>query len=82
MFQPKVAMATILNSKGRVTNPKHMRDALHLLPGTEVVFAVNAEDEVVIRRIRTDSDRFEAMLGRADIRWKTDDLMEPLRADQ
>lgn len=81
-------MATTLTSKGQVTIPKRIRDALHLLPGAEVEFAVNEEGEVVIQRNRPvraarrqAKDRFEAVRGSADIRWKTDELMKLLRAD-
>ena len=41
-------MPTTLTSKGQVTIPKRIRDALHLLPGTAVEFAVNAGGEVVL----------------------------------
>ncbi|HQX60165.1 MAG: AbrB/MazE/SpoVT family DNA-binding domain-containing protein [Rhodoferax sp.] len=81
-------MATTLTSKGQVTIPKRIRDALHLLPGAEVEFAVNEDGEVVIQRNRPvraarrqAKDRFEAVRGSADIRWKTDELMKLLRAD-
>jgi antitoxin PrlF len=81
-------VATTLTSKGQVTIPKRIRDALHLLPGAEVEFAVNEDGEVVIQRNRPvraarrqAKDRFEAVRGRADIRWKTDELMKLLRAD-
>lgn len=81
-------MATTLTSKGQVTIPKRIRDALQLLPGAEVEFAVNAEGEVVIQRHRLvraarrqAKDRFQAVRGRADVQWKTDELMKLLRAD-
>ena len=81
-------MATTLTSKGQVTIPKRIRDALHLLPGAEVECAVNEDGEVVIQRNRPvraarrqAKDRFEAVRGSADIRWKTDELMKLLRAD-
>lgn len=81
-------MATTLTSKGQVTIPKRIRDALHLLPGAEVEFAVNEDGEVVIQRNRPvraarrqAKDRFEAVRGRADVRWKPDELMKLLRAD-
>lgn len=40
-------MATTLTSKGQVTIPKRIRDALHLLPGATVEFSVNAGGDVV-----------------------------------
>jgi AbrB family looped-hinge helix DNA binding protein len=80
-------MPTTLTSKGQVTVPKRIRDALHLLPGAAVEFSVNANGDVVLHRPRPSSgaplpkDRFDAVRGRADVRWRTDDLMKLLRAD-
>tara|TARA_R110001599_G_scaffold30831_2_gene103354 strand:- start:593 stop:832 length:240 start_codon:yes stop_codon:yes gene_type:complete len=77
-----------MTTKGQVTIPKHIREALHLVSGDEVEFALNAEGEVVIqshRSIRPSrraaKDGFEVVRGRADVRWKTDALMKLLRAD-
>jgi antitoxin PrlF len=81
------AIVTTLTSKGQVTIPKHIRDALHLQPGTSVAFAVNAAGEVVLHPVpsaRSRShprDRFEAARGKADVKWRTDDLMKLLRGD-
>jgi antitoxin PrlF len=81
-------MSTTLTSKGQVTIPKRIRDALQLLPGTAVEFSVNAVGEVVLhpprppkggRRVR--KDRFDTVRGSADVRWRTDELMKLLRAD-
>ncbi len=79
-------MATTLTTKGQVTIPKRIRDELQLLPGTSVQFSVNAAGELVLHRPRTAKglrrpkpDRFETVRGRADIRWRTDDLMKLLR---
>jgi antitoxin PrlF len=76
-------MTTSLTSKGQVTIPKQIRDALHLLPGTAVDFAVNAEGDVVIHkagaRENRKPDRFDRARGKADIKWRTDDLMALLR---
>jgi antitoxin PrlF len=76
-------MSTVLTSKGQVTIPKQIRDALHLAPGCVVDFAVNADGDVVIHKLEgaksTRPDRFEAARGRADIKWRTDDLMALLR---
>ena len=81
-------MATTLTSKGQVTIPKRIRDELRLLPGAPVEFSLNAAGEVVLHPARPArgarrqaSDRFEAVRGRADVHWKTDELMKLLRAD-
>lgn len=80
-------MATTLTSKGQVTIPKRIRDALHLQPGTAVEFSVNAGGEVVLhpprpaRKGGRPKDRFEAVRGRADVHWRTDELMKLLRAE-
>ena len=49
-------MAPRLTSKGQVTMPKRIRDALHLLPGTSVEFSVNAGGEVVLQPQRCARD--------------------------
>ena len=81
-------MSTTLTSKGQVTIPKRIRDELQLLPGTAVEFSVNRDGEVVLNRPRPPKgtrqarkDRFDAVRGRADVRWRTDELMKLLRAD-
>jgi antitoxin PrlF len=78
------AMPTALTVKGQVTLPKHIRVALGLLPGALLDFAVNKEGDVVIQRadraaVDTANDRFDAARGRADVPWRTDDLMALLR---
>jgi antitoxin PrlF len=80
-------MTTTLTSKGQVTIPKRIRDALGLHPGTAVEFSVNAGGEVVLHPARPPKkggprkDRFDAVRGRADVRWRTDELMKLLRAE-
>jgi len=78
-------MSTTLTSKGQVTIPKQIRTALDLQPGCAVEFAVNREGEVVIHKARTrvsrKADRFEAARGKADVKWRTDDLMALLRSE-
>ncbi len=77
-------MTTTLTSKGQVTVPKRIRDALQLLPGTAVEFSVNSNGEVVLRpaavRKKARMDRFAAVRGKADVKWRTDDLMKLLRS--
>ena len=76
-------MSTTLTSKGQVTIPKHIRDALYLEPGCAVDFAVDQNGDVVIRKVGARAsrrpDRFEMARGSADIKWRTDDLMAMLR---
>ena len=78
-------MSTVLTSKGQVTIPKQIREALHLAPGSVVDFAVNRDGEVVIHKVESPktgkADRFEAARGKADIKWRTDDLMALLRGE-
>jgi antitoxin PrlF len=82
------AMLATLTSAGQVTIPKRIRDALRLQPGAVVEFSANAAGEVVLhsrRPARSDNprrDRFDAMRGRADVRWRTDELMTLLRTEE
>mgnify|MGYP001160339442 FL=1 len=78
-------MSTTLTTKGQVTIPKPIRDALNLEPGMAVEFSVNRDGEVVLHPARkpgrraAPKDRFSAVRGSADIAWRTDDLMRLLR---
>lgn len=78
-------MSTTLTSKGQITIPKQIRDALNLAPGCAVDFAVNRDGDVVIHKVGTrpsrKPDRFEAVRGKADVKWRTDDLMALLRGE-
>jgi AbrB family looped-hinge helix DNA binding protein len=81
-------VATTLTSKGQVTIPKRIRDAMQLVPGAPVEFSVNAAGEVVLNPARPAGrarnlthDRFDAVRGRADVPWRTEALMKLLRAD-
>ena len=87
-------MSTTLTIKGRVTIPKQIRDALDLQPGCQLNFAVNDAGEVFLQKVESGNktsknkramssvkkDRFEQVRGRADIHWRTKDLMKLLRA--
>ena len=80
-------MATTITSKGQVTIPKHIRDALQLKPGNAVDFAVNRDGEVVLQRAQREparkraGDRFASVRGQAEVKWRTRDLMKLLRGE-
>ena len=88
-------MTTTLTIKGQVTIPKQIRDALNLQPGCKINFAVNDAGDVVLQEadavstIAADKkaiksapkDKFEQVRGRADIQWRTQDLMRLLRIE-
>jgi AbrB family looped-hinge helix DNA binding protein len=78
-------MSTTVTRKGQVTIPKKVRDALDLTPGCEVEFRVNADSEVVLHKVggqaRSKADRFETARGKADVKWRTDELMALLRGE-
>ena len=81
-------MQSTLSSKGQVTILKHIHDALKLLPGARLEFSVSASGDVLLHPPRALQgargavmDRFNATRGRADIPWRTDELMKLLRAD-
>lgn len=80
-------MNTTLTRKGQVTIPKRIRDEMQLLPGSTVTFTVNEAGQVVIQRASPGprgrkplGDRFDAVRGKADLRWRTDELMRLLRS--
>lgn len=76
-------MATTMTVKGQVTIPKKVREALRLSPGDRVAFDVNRAGHVVVQkagaRPRMRRDRFESARGRAQVPWRTDELMALLR---
>lgn len=78
-------MSTTMTVKGQVTIPKKVREALRLTPGDGVDFEVNREGQVVVQkagagaRATAKRDRFDAARGKAQVKWRTDDLMALLR---
>jgi AbrB family looped-hinge helix DNA binding protein len=76
-------MATTITSKGQVTIPKRVREALRLAPGDRVEFDVNRAGEVVVHKVGARAagrrDRFDAARGKAQVKWRTDELMALLR---
>ena len=55
------------------------------MPGCEVEFTVNREGEVVLHKSsghpKVKTNRFEAARGKADVKWRTDELMALLRGE-
>ena len=78
-------MATTITTKGQVTIPKRVRDALGLSPGDGVEFELNKQGEAVVRRAgpvaAREPDRFDRARGKATIKWNTDELMAILRPE-
>lgn len=77
-------MATTMTVKGQVTIPRRVREALRLSPGDDVDFAVNRDGQVVVRkagaRPAAKCDRFESARGKAQVKWRTEELMALLRS--
>ena len=76
-------MATTMTVKGQVTVPKKVRDALRLSPGDGVEFDVNNEGQVVVHkagmRPASKRDQLKSARGKAQVIWRTDELMALLR---
>jgi antitoxin PrlF len=83
VIPPESTVTTTMTVKGQVTIPKKVRVALRLSPGDGVDFTVNGEGEVVVckagARQTSKRDRFRSARGKAQIMWRTDDLMALLR---
>ena len=79
-------MSTTMTIKGQVTIPKKVREALRLSPGDGVEFAVNQHGEVVVHKAGRSAparrDRFDAARGKAQVKWRTDELMALLRGTE
>jgi AbrB family looped-hinge helix DNA binding protein len=81
-------MPTTMTIKGQVTIPKQVRQSLRLIPGDGVEFAVNPAGQIVVHKAGRPAtgqaagskrDRFAAARGKAQVKWRTDDLMALLR---
>jgi AbrB family looped-hinge helix DNA binding protein len=81
-------MPTTMTVKGQVTIPKQVRQSLHLTPGDGVEFTVNPAGQIVVHKAGRPAigqaadgkhDRFTAARGKAQIKWRTDELMALLR---
>jgi AbrB family looped-hinge helix DNA binding protein len=79
-------MATTVTSKGQVTIPKHVREAMNIQPGTKVVIETSGDGEATLRKVRPVEprpDRFDRALGAAEIKWEgtTDEYMALIRGE-
>lgn len=76
-------MATSMTSKGQVTIPKPVRDALGLKPGSKVEFRQNRQGEIVVEKSpeANAANRFEKLRGHAGPGMSTDEIMQLLRGE-
>ncbi len=74
------SMRGALSSKGQVTIPKAVRDALGLRPGDLIEFSVRG-DEIVGRR-RGAGTQWSRLVGVLDSDRTTDDVMRELRPER
>jgi AbrB family looped-hinge helix DNA binding protein len=76
-------MTSTVNSKGRVTIPKQVRDRLGIQAGSTVAFDLNESGEVVLRRVdqadvktaSVPASRFAKLRGRATLKIRTEEIM-------
>ncbi len=77
-------MPTNVTVKGQVTIPKPVRDHLGIVPGTPVIFDIEADGRVVLRRAvpgAAPESRFARWRGAAGPGPSTDEIMRLLRGD-
>ena len=88
-------MASTLTSNGRVTIPKKIRDALNLQQGCKLTSVVTHSGAILMKKVVPNfqnpsrngsvklkkNDRFEQVRGKADIHWRTQDLMNLFRGE-
>ncbi len=78
-------LPTTMTSKGQVTVPKRIRDSMNIGPGSRIVFDVNDQGEIVLRREDRAKPRsaidFSKIVGSATVKWPgtTDEYMELIR---
>jgi AbrB family looped-hinge helix DNA binding protein len=79
-------MGTRLTSKGQVTIPKKVREALGLRPGASVDFVLNGDGQFVVQpsrgRRRAVRGRFAALRGVGTLEMTTDEILALTRGDR
>ena len=71
-------MSTQVTSKGQVTIPKRIRDALGIVAGSAVEFELRPEGEAVlvpVHRARPKKSRFARLRGTATVKMGTREIM-------
>lgn len=71
-------MSTSVTSKGQVTIPKRVREALGITPGSAVEFELRAEGEAVlipVGRVKRAKSRFARLRGTATVKMTTREIM-------
>ncbi|MEA2740802.1 MAG: antitoxin PrlF [Acetobacteraceae bacterium] len=75
---------TAVTSKGQVTIPKPIRDALNIGPGSLVEFVMDPDGRIVLRRADAEQPtphRFDRVVGSAGPGMSTDEIMALLRGE-
>lgn len=76
-------MTSTVNSRGRVTIPKKVRDRLGIRAGSTVAFDLNGSGEIVMRCVAqadgqpasVPMSRFAKLRGRATVKMRTEEIM-------
>jgi len=76
-------MASTVTQKGQVTIPVGVRVRLGLVPGNSVIFDLDPDGRVVLRKVGADlsPSKFNALRGRAGKGMTTDEVMALTRGD-
>lgn len=73
----------LITSKGQITIPKEFREALGLLPHTDVEFE-RIGDELRVRKAKKSvrgKKMLDAMAGKGSVSMSTDEIMQLTRGD-
>jgi AbrB family looped-hinge helix DNA binding protein len=88
-------MTSTLSRNGQVTIPKKIREALNLQSGCKLNVVLNTSGSLLFEKVvaapqkphrsfaakRQTIDRFEQVRGKADVHWRTQDLMNLFRGE-